>query len=202
MDEELRKAQRLFQRAVGGNEIGLLELYYEQIKDYLRQQKLPLVFGGVHRTSSSAYHDAPLKTLHPEMAPCQNMSSRTVHFFYRADLDTKSSEEILKICCYYTNWSDWFTLAAYYQTFVTKEPGSYLWNEVLQDNINDPSMVAQDGTTYQQRLGAIFDKWNHFAIVCLLEPKYVREPVCSDKKPERWHNWTAQLQLVGYGKKE
>jgi len=187
MDEELRRAQRMFQRASGGDELGILSLYYQQICDYLQQQKLPLIFGGVVR---DIWH---LKILHPEMTPCRNMTSRQVHFLHYADLDTRSHEEILKECCCHASWADWFDLVAYYQAFISKQPGSYLWSQVLIT----PGGEAQDGTTYQQRLQASFDEWSKFAVVCLLEPKYVRE----DAKPELWNNWTAQLLLIGYGKK-
>lgn len=188
MDDELRKAQRMFQRAYGGDELGILALYYQQICDYLQQQKLPLVFGGVGR---DIWH---LKSLHPEMTPVRNMASRHIHFLHYADLDTRSTEEILKECCVHAGWADWFDLVAYYQAFIAKLPGSYLWSQVLATHDG----IAQDGTTYQQRLQASFDEWNNYAVVCLLEPKYVRE----DAKPEQWHNWHSQLLLVGYGKKD
>jgi len=32
-----------------GDELGILDLYYDQICDYLHQQDLPLIFGGVAR---------------------------------------------------------------------------------------------------------------------------------------------------------
>lgn len=184
MDEELRKAQRTFQRAFGGDELGILSLFYEQICDYLRQQKLPLIFGGVARDIWQ------LHQLHPEMMPCRNMVSKHIHFLHHADLDTKSPEEILKECCCHASWAEWFYLIAYHRAFVAKQQGTFLWGQVLAEDTGR----STDETTYQERLQASFDEWDQYAIVCLLENKYISE----NSKPEPWYNWSAQLLLVGY----
>lgn len=193
MDEELRKAQRLFQRLAGGDETGLLALYYEQIKDYLRHQKLPLLYGGVIR------HTYQLRELYPEMVACQNMASRSIQFLHYADLDTRPSEEILQICCSHASWSEWFFVTAYYQEFVAKRPGSGVWSTALSARSEEPdkrwSVIGAAGTTYNQRLQSVFDSWSKFAIVCSLDPKYI-----GSRPPEKYYNWSAQIVLVGYEK--
>lgn len=207
MDDELRRAQRLFQRVAGSNEAGLLDLYYTQVRDYLATHRLPLWYAGC----SHNVNNLELSKLRGiSIGFGQIMATRHVDAFHYSDLDTKTPEEIVATLARYTSWHDWFTLTSYYSTFVAKNPTSYIWSETFFERSDarataDEKMTKKFSSHFQEgeygyRLQQSFDKWKNYSIICLLSPKYLPHTGLDLRpaEPDLYYNWRATISLYGY----
>lgn len=182
MDIELRKAIRTLHRA-GYEENHLQDLYLEMVLAYLQQYGLEVIFDGISHNMGPQ-----------EGRPGRVLSSRSVQFLYRQDLDTQTKEEILRVCCQHASWQDWFHLVTYYKVFHLDQPSAYIWDAVLRNNCN---LKATDGTTFFHRMQVVFREYSNFLITCRLRPKYVPETRPLDGLADPWYNWNAELSLVG-----
>lgn len=177
MDEDLRRAHRVLERAHGFDEILLQQDFARQVYGYLARQGLSIEFGGVSDNCAKVpgYDNRILV-------------STSLHFVESVSLP-RQKDPLLKIIAA-SSWDNWFHVISYYQYFIAKRDGSSIWNEIRAR----PQVVAADGSTYNSRMAQSMNEWKHFKIVCLL-----RQPwPTSTNMSEGTYMWTAGISLVGF----
>lgn len=180
MDEDLRRAHRILERAHGFDETLLQQDFARQVYGYLAHQGLSVEFGGVSDNCIKILGDYDNRIL----------VSSSIHFVESINLP-QQKDPLLKIIAA-SSWDNWFHVVSYYQYFIAKREGSSIWNQIRAK----PQVVASDGSTFTSRMAQSMSEWRHFKIVCLL-----RQPwPTSESRLLGTYMWTAGISLVGFNR--
>lgn len=180
MDEDLRKAHRILERAHGFDEVLLAQDFARQVCGYLAYQGLTVEFGGVSSNSVKV----------PGNYNNRILVSQNTHFVESINLPQEENPLIKIIAA--SSWDNWFHVVSYYQYFISNRNGSSIWSKIR----SRPQAIAPDGSTFTSRMAKSMNEWKQFKIVCTLHQPW--QSSLHINAAEGTYMWSASISLVGF----